>query len=215
MGKTTLLRLIQATVQGEVGYLDTIPFKSFQQYFAESFRRRIRMRVDRNRFVHDPDNVLLKEVFQAEEVFDLDSLQNDLHEVFGEYSILFIKANRLFKFETKVDARDRHQESFVQVVELYQKRIKDLIISAGKRFADKSEEIVDPSISNNIYTKEMIDEGLKDLENERNRLGELGLITDYGVSKVSLPEKDTLSIETRIFLTHYIKDNISKLEVYM
>lgn len=294
MGKTTLLRLIQATVQGEVGYLDTIPFKSFQlyfdnavrikvekeqidlsllctpitdvvrelkpivrneddsqrvylpgvydniafylnndripvlfqQYFAESFRRRIRMRVDRNRFVHDPDNVLLKEVFQAEEVFDLDSLQNDLHEVFGEYSILFIKANRLFKFETKVDARDRHQESFVQVVELYQKRIKDLIISAGKRFADKSEEldrtfpqrvlktIVDPSISNNIYTKEMIDEGLKDLENERNRLGELGLITDYGVSKVSLPEKDTLSIETRIFLTHYIKDNISKLEVY-
>ena len=86
MGKTTLLRLIQATVQGEVGYLDTIPFKSFQQYFAESFRRRIRMRVDRNRFVHDPDNVLLKEVFQAEEVFDLDSLQNDLHEVFGEYS---------------------------------------------------------------------------------------------------------------------------------
>ena len=184
------------------------------------------MRVDRNRFVHDPDNVLLKEVFQAEEVFDLDSLQNDLHEVFGEYSILFIKANRLFKFETKVDARDRHQESFVQVVELYQKRIKDLIISAGKRFADKSEEldrtfpqrvlktIVDPSISNNIYTKEMIDEGLKDLENERNRLGELGLITDYGVSKVSLPEKDTLSIETRIFLTHYIKDNISKLEVY-
>ena len=227
MGKTTLLRLIQATVQGEVGYLDTIPFKSFQQYFAESFRRRIRMRVDRNRFVHDPDNVLLKEVFQAEEVFDLDSLQNDLHEVFGEYSILFIKANRLFKFETKVDARDRHQESFVQVVELYQKRIKDLIISAGKRFADKSEEldrtfpqrvlktIVDPSISNNIYTKEMIDEGLKDLENERNRLGELGLITDYGVSKVSLPEKDTLSIETRIVLTHYIKDNISKLEVYM
>lgn len=185
------------------------------------------MRVDRNRFVHDPDNVLLKEVFQAEEVFDLDSLQNDLHEVFGEYSILFIKANRLFKFETKVDARDRHQESFVQVVELYQKRIKDLIISAGKRFADKSEEldrtfpqrvlktIVDPSISNNIYTKEMIDERLKDLENERNRLGELGLITDYGVSKVSLPKKDTLSIETRIFLTHYIKDNISKLEVYM
>ena len=76
----------------------------------------------------------------------------------------------MFKFETKVDARDRHQESFVQVVELYQKRIKDLIISAGKRFADKSEEldrtfpqrvlktILDPSISNNIYTKEMIDE---------------------------------------------------------
>lgn len=60
----------------------------------------------------------------------------------------------------------------------------------------------------------MIDEGLKYLESERNKLGELGLITDYGVSDVSLPDKDDLSYETRIFLTHYIIDNVSKLEVY-
>ena len=294
MGKTTILRLIQATIHGDVGYIDTIPFKSFQlcfdnsicikiekeqldesllcspisdvvdllkpivrnegdsqkvylpmiydnasfiinneripilfqPFFPDTFRRRVRMRADRNRYINAKDDAILKDVYQIEEIFDLDTIQNKLHEVFGEYSIHYIKANRLFKFDTKVEARDRRHEYFVQVVELYQKQIKDQIINAGKRFADKSEEldrtfpqrvlstIFNSSIKDNVYSKDMIDEGLKYLESERNKLGELGLITDYGVSDVSLPDKDDLSYETRIFLTHYIIDNVSKLEVY-
>ena len=297
MGKTTLLRLINAAIIGDLDCLESIPFDMFdlqfdngahifiesgtnpplldvplkdavrllrprgrkekdgtfvylsavyenirfvingknipimfQGDFLNSFRRRVRLRVEQNRILNDQIDVLVRDEYQAEDIFDLDNLHEKLHEALGEYSVLFIKANRLFSIEeasiTNSQISQYGRSKQVPTVEVYQKQIKDQIIRIEKLFANKSEEldrsfpqrvlniIFNHSSNDDIFTEEEIDIGLRRLGKERIQLSKLGLISKYKRENVKVPKTGELSIETRIFLTNYIKDSISKLEVY-
>ena len=297
MGKTTILRLIQSSIKGDIDFLDSIPFKRFtltfdtsdtldvikkDTYFSllsasfNSVRNIVSHNVSRNearaeretysnidyyinrkkipiRFQHDyrltisrrirmytdrysaiDDSVTLGSRVRAEEIFDLDYLKNSLHEVFGEYQILFIETNRLFINKTFSEMHEdypygrRISERVEQssAVNKYKDDVKNEILGVGKRFADKSEEldrtfpkrvlntILHPSGTEKIYTKDEVFEKLDYLEKERTKLSDLGLITDKGDAYFELPYKDDLSQETVVFLTNYIRDNITKLEAY-
>lgn len=299
MGKTTLLRLIHATLSGDIVYLDSIPFSTFeidfddgqyvrvikknvydemlskelngirnhlahssngasfekiskdfqfnniiymingakyevslQQEFIMNIIRRYRIITrDSNRGLSIAD-IMKREEYNSEDIFMMDELMVALDDISKDFNIYFIKTNRLYrrneeaalrvdKFRGRADRND-----MVSAVELYKEKIKSNIISTGKEFADKSEEldrtfpqrvlktIFDNSIGVDIYTKEEIEQRLNDLEEKRASLSALGLITNAGDSLVRIPSPETLTNETKIFLTNYIKDSNKKLEIY-
>ena len=308
MGKTTLLKLIQATINGDLIYVYSIPFSSFrldfdnkkyievrkgigqekeQEMLIDSlnsgtvarlrnyamkfsklnneeeqeiknsgfffivngkeykvvFREDLwKMLLRNNRIYHDNnDSSSLSDYlvsvdyneYASEDVFKMDELSQVLNEVASEFNIHFIKTNRLYREinetvvkEDRFTGRISGKNSVVSSVELYRDKIKSDILSVGKEFADKSEEldrtfpnrvlktIFHESKDEEIYDKETIEGLLADLEKRRLDLSELGLITEVGDTVVQIPEREVLTEETRIFLTKYIEDNITKLEIY-
>ncbi len=300
MGKTTMLRLIKATVEGNILFLDSIPFSEFKITFDngksitvnkenvyssildstittirrdEDVRRgsvrpidddrveysNIKFSINRKKYkvaisrdflrmllrsrrilsYANHDQVQLRDVidereYTSEDIFSADDLLLALSKLRKEINIYFIEANRLFKRnDDDVNERDRmravrgeYRENMVSAVGLYRGRIQKYILSAGKEFADKSEEldrsfpqrvldvIFDKNRESVILSKEQIVAALEDLEERRLKFGELGLITNTKDSMISIPKKKDLTDETRIFLTKYIDDNIAKLEVY-
>lgn len=299
MGKTTMLKLVQATLQGDILYIDSIPFSTFGIEFDEGQSISIKKDdvyesvMDRNFFeirnsiVHQPNqelanktknnieignmkffindkpfsvsiqrdfilmltrrvrmdrntmssatisDLLPRDDFNNEDIFIMDELINALAEFTSDLKIYFIKTNRLYRKNDRNRIREERyrgqmdsRNDMVSAVELYKERIQSEILAVGKKFADKSEEL-DRSFPqrvlnmifkedqvSEIYDKEKIENLLNDLEQTRSELGELGLITGAGDSLVKIPARESLSEQTRIFLTNYIEDNITKLEIY-
>ncbi len=299
MGKTTILRLIQATLEGDIRYIDTIPFSKFGMEFDEgktisiekkdTFSSVLNRNVAklRNQLAHsqelvesakDEDDLLLNNIkyivngeefsisfqreiltssvrrgrydrdymtdlsvlelisryeFGDEEVFSMEGVMPALRKFSDGLQIYSIKTNRLYKRNEDVGYGNDRFRSYVEpdvnvvsAVELYKKKLKREIMHAGKEFADKSEEldrafpqkvlniIFKKENAPDIYDKETIEIRLKELEQTRSELSELGLITVTGDSLVKIPAGEELSDQTRIFLTNYIEDNITKLEIY-
>lgn len=299
MGKTTMLKLVQATLQGDILYIDSIPFSAFGIEFDEGQSISIKKDdvyesiMDRNFFeirnsiVHQPNQELANETknnieignmkffindkpfgvsiqrdfilmltrrvrmdrntmvnvsisdmiprddYNNEDIFIMDELMNALAEFTTGLKIYFIKTNRLYRKNDRSRIREERyrgqvdsRNDMVSAVELYKEKIKAEILAVGKKFADKSEEldrsfpqrvlnmIFKEDQASEIYDKEKIENLLKDLEQTRSELGELGLITGAGDSLVKIPARESLSEQTRIFLTNYIEDNITKLEIY-
>lgn len=300
MGKTTILRLIQATLKGDILYLDSIPFTKFmlifddgqyvkvsktdpyntvignnllklRNYYAhmsvqdgggtdkddmglENIRYEINgreyilslqrdfvlMYVRRVRVYNKDDfeNLTLADVmhgddYNNEDLFAIDDLSSALNKLTTNFNIYFIKTNRLFIKNEEESIRNerfrRRSESrndMVSAVDLYKGKIRDLIISVGKEFADKSEEldrtfpqrvlniIFKKNKKSEIYSKEDIEKALAELEKNRSELSELGLITEAGDSLVKIPDQKSLTDDTRVFLSKYIEDNKIKLEIY-
>ena len=297
MGKTTILKMIQATVNADIIYLDSIPFYSFELFFnnnnticvkkSDVYESMVNNEFSevRNYYAHfsskklDEDDKYCNIVFSVNDkvypvklqidpilmlgrrlppqilrnreslkgmsvndflsiengidnVFDIEELSDALGEIVNSNNIYYIKANRLYRHNPD-DARDERlgrrterADSVISAVELYRNKIKKRILSTGKVFADRSEELdrtfpqrVLESIFNKNDDVEMMDtltisRALEELEIQRDNLQELGLVTGTGDTYVKIPKGRILSKETRIFLTNYIEDNILKLEVY-
>ena len=299
MGKTTMLRLVQAVLEGDVQYIDTIPFSKFElefddgqkivviknntfssilshsvlevrsqlastqgiessdsekdgiildniKYFVNNAEYRISLQRDflmmiMRRFRMDRDylstitvsDVLSRDDYNNEDVFLMDGLIAALSKFSESLKIYFIKTNRLYRksdeYRYRGDrfrGRSESESSMISAVELYKKKLQKEILAAGKLFADKSEEldrtfpqrvlntIFKGDKSAEIFDKENIEKLLEELVQTRSELSELGLITGSGDSLVKIPARESLTDETRIFLTNYIEDNITKLEIY-
>lgn len=214
-------------------FINDKPFSVFiQRDFIFALTRRVR--VDRNTMVNvSISDLIPRDDFNNEDIFIMDELMNALAEFTTGLKIYFIKTNRLYRKNDRSRIREERyrgqmdsRNDMVSAVELYKEKIKAEILAVGKKFADKSEEldrsfpqrvlnmIFKEDQASEIYDKEIIENLLKDLEQTRSELGELGLITGAGDSLVKIPARESLSEQTRIFLTNYIEDNITKLEIY-
>lgn len=287
MGKTTILKLIKATVEGDIMALDTVPFKNFQLTFDNQEKINIskndiyksdfdiNVLTLRNRMMHGgkDENVLKNIGFQindkwypiaireelilmlsrrygyrgrgvdeSEEItfrnyiegdmknecFDADELFEELNIFSKSLNIFYISANRLYQEPKSLRLhalQNSERREPVSSVMLYQREIKEKILSAGKRYADESEKLdrtfpkrvlegIIAKETKTVFNMKQIDEKLVDMEKRRNELGELGLITEMDESKISIPNTNNTSEEIQIFLSNYIEDNIAKLDIY-
>lgn len=161
------------------------------------------------------------------DIFSADELYEALRKYTKSLNIYFIKANRLFKNPTEQMGRRRgmeHKEP-ISSVALYRNELKEMIMSAGRKYADESEKLdrtfpkrviegILGERETEVYEFEQINTMLRELETNRSELGTLGLITESEDSLINIPEQNELKRETRIFLSNYIDDNIIKLDIY-
>ena len=220
--------------------LDNIKFYINERSFSVSVQRDFilmlmrRTRMDRNILSSATISDLLPRYdLNNDDIYIMDELMNALTEFTVNLKIYFIKTNRLYRKndqsrirEERYRAQIDNRKDMVSAVELYKEKIQSEILAVGKKFADKSQEldrsfpqkvlnmIFKEDQASEIYDKEKIENSLQELEKTRSDLVELGLITGGGDSLVKIPARESLSEQTRIFLTNYIEDNITKLEIY-
>lgn len=179
--------------------------------------------VDRHKLIDllEEDKLLRNDIFEAEELYEA------LRKYTKSLNIYFIKANRLYKNPTEQMGRRRgmeHKEA-ISSVALYRNELKEMIMSAGRKYADESEKldrtfpkrVIEGILCEReieVYEFEQINSMLRELETNRSELATLGLITESADSLINIPDKNELTRETRIFLSNYIDDNIIKLDIY-
>lgn len=161
------------------------------------------------------------------DLFESALLINDLQKYKKNLGIHFIKADRLFFTQQNVRRYSADREEKISSVEKYSREIKEMITSLGKKFGDESEKldrtfpkrVVDDifmgkDAESDVFEMDQIKTNLEELEKRRHDFSELGLITESKDSTLVIPETEELSHDTKIFLTKYIEDNITKLDIY-
>lgn len=216
-GKTTVLKLIQHILNGEIEAIKSIPFQHFSIAFDEDGMCITVQKIEEKLcyVIEKKGNKVSYEIEREKGLNIL--LEEALKEIQKRMPIYLINANRLWVEKRK---RQTNEELITPMVMEYAKELGEWMRAALAQSNYYGQEL-DRSFPNRLairlqekeksyLSEEAINEALQVLENKRRALEQVGLYSSVNLEEVGCFNK--LDEQMRTVLTLYIEDSQKKIE---